>query len=493
MTGFAVQSAPALSRVADVELMHTGTWSTSTGEFTFTSGDFVAAVAALDCPAVRRPVLKLGHTDPRFDGQPAVGYIGNLRSADNARTLVGDYEGMPGWLGTQDENGGSVLASAFPDRSIEGEYNFRCSMGHLHPFVITAVALLGEAEPAIGSLESLQDVGKLYGVTAVPVEVAASSTQAETRHGGQRVRFKATAQEAPMPTPRTVSASATDEDLRRAFYDSPIGNDWNAWIEAVNLAPLEIIYVNDADGSRFRVPVTIGAGDGVDAITFGDPARVVLRYEDAGAVNASLGEVGVIRYATRALSRPGSPPTQTPAATAGGSTATQERGVPVFSNEQLTTMRQSLGLADDADEATIVAAMSEALAEAAETPAPTTPPAPAPIVVGLPDGTVAVDEAAYQELVSAARRGATAYERQEEARRETLVDAAWRSGRIPFARAGHWREQLAADPGAEAVLASLAPGLVPVEATGTLGDAPATAADDSWFPQYAGTRTTQEG
>ncbi|MGZ9838823.1 hypothetical protein [Tsukamurella ocularis] len=126
---------PALSNVPGVELARTGQWSASTGVSTITRDDLTAAVAAMDCPAVRDPIIKLGHTDPRFDGEPAFGRITNL-SVRNACSLVGDLTGMPGWLGP-------ILASAYPSRSIEGEWNHRCAVGHVHSFVITGLALLG--------------------------------------------------------------------------------------------------------------------------------------------------------------------------------------------------------------------------------------------------------------------------------------------------------------------------------------------------------------
>ena len=61
-----------------MELARTGQWSASTGVSTITRDDLTAAVAAMGCPAVREPVIKLGHTDPRFDGQPAIGRVTNL-------------------------------------------------------------------------------------------------------------------------------------------------------------------------------------------------------------------------------------------------------------------------------------------------------------------------------------------------------------------------------------------------------------------------------
>ena len=153
--------AVTLGRIPDVELIHAGTWPISTGVWTATIEDLAAAVDALSCPAVRAPVLKLGHSSPMpiGDGEPAVGWVGAMRVADDGRTLVGDYEGMPGWLA-------EVCASAYPDRSIEGQYGFKCQIGHVHPFVVEAVALLGVTPPGVGTLASLQDVAALYGVEA---------------------------------------------------------------------------------------------------------------------------------------------------------------------------------------------------------------------------------------------------------------------------------------------------------------------------------------
>ncbi len=196
-----VPATPALAQVASVELMHTGTWNLSTGPATFTPDDLRQAVAALDCPAVRRPVLKLGHDEPdpgedkqRWDGEPAVGWVSNLAVAESGCTLVGDYVGMPGWLG-------DIIASAYPDRSIEGWYDFRCQLNHVHPFVLTAVALLGVTPPGIGTLQSLQDVATLYGVAA-----AADAPPSQTF----AVRISATSRR-----PRPSGAGQVDHVLLR--------------------------------------------------------------------------------------------------------------------------------------------------------------------------------------------------------------------------------------------------------------------------------------
>ncbi|RKR92790.1 hypothetical protein BDK92_7270 [Micromonospora pisi] len=171
MADVSVPAPPALRRIPRVELVHAGTWPVSTGVWTATTQDLHAAVAALACPAVRRPGIKIGHSDTRFtdptaDGDPLLGYVDNLTVTDDGLTLVGDFAGMPAWLAGAAGDEGSVIASAYPDRSIEGVYDFVCQIGHTHPFVLTAVALLGVTPPGVGTLQSLQDIAALYGVAA---------------------------------------------------------------------------------------------------------------------------------------------------------------------------------------------------------------------------------------------------------------------------------------------------------------------------------------
>jgi hypothetical protein len=120
----------------------------------------------------------------------------------------------------------------------------------------------------------------------------------------------------PNPTARRIAASVTSDDVRRAFYESPVGSDWDAWIEEIQLDPMQIIYIDDDEGARYRVAVVIdSAGDGPDAVTFGEPVRVVIRYEDATVAAAAA--VPSRSGSPRATeSRPGQRPaaaTQTPA------------------------------------------------------------------------------------------------------------------------------------------------------------------------------------
>jgi ATP-dependent protease ClpP protease subunit len=149
------------------------------------------------------------------------------------------------------------------------------------------------------------------------------------------------------------------------------------------------------------------------------------------------------------------PGRQTPAANAAGDESKREGGRAVaFSDEQLTTMRQRLGVADDADEQTILDALDEALEEQTVEAEP--------VLARLPEGVVAIDRSQLDELRTRAERGDQARAQQEREQREGLVDAAVRDGRIPAARRDGWLAQLAADPGAAETLASLQAGLVPV-------------------------------
>jgi hypothetical protein len=513
MANVTVPAAPALSRIPNVELIHTGTWAISTGVWTVTAEDIANAVAAMECPAVGRPILKLGHTDPRFDGEPAVGYISNVAAAEGGHTLVGDYEGMPGWLGP-------VIGSAYPNRSVEGQYDFRCAIGHTHPFVLTGVALLGVTAPGIGTLESLQDVGSLYGVAASRPQPG--FTVHASVPGGAVM---------PNPQPLKVAATVTSEDVRRAFYEDA---SWSMWIEEIQLDPvMQLIVTNDDDGERSRVPITIGKGDGSDAVSFGTPIPVVVRYEDVPNEDTAEGVAASrIVYASRAESRPGRKPAATDygnnaecatcqhlasfhADIAAGSNSgacsttgctckamvaakAASRGLPaepvegtnpnptpeVTMAEAAGTLseglRQRLGITDaDVDEATLLAAVDEALAERLEPPKEPALPVAASSVKA-PEGAVVIDSTTLELIQAQARRGDEAFARMAADDRDRTISAAVTDGKIARSRIEHWRTSWGNDPeGAKQALAAMPKGLVPVETFGGPGD------PDSFSEEYA--------
>lgn len=289
---------PALAMWPAVELVAVGEWPLSTGPANFTATDLAEACAAARCPAVGQPVLKLGHHDPRFDGEPAIGWVASMRLNDTQTKLVGDFTGMPGWLA-------AVLPSAYPERSIEACFDFVCQIGHTHPFVVTAVALLGVTPPGVGTIASLNDVAALYGI-AVPAEpqpAEAAASRPFTLHlpGGA---MPAAAQAA--------GVVPTVDDIRRAYYEVA---EWSAWIVEVQLtaAGPVLIVIDDSTGQLTRVPVT--AKDG-GAVEFGDASPVLVSYVDAPAADkakAALAGLAALPAAravlgswdTRAASRAG--------------------------------------------------------------------------------------------------------------------------------------------------------------------------------------------
>jgi hypothetical protein len=251
---------PALMTLPGVDIMAAGQWDLSTGPTTFTPQDMADAVEAAQCPAIGDPVIKLGHNDPRFngDGEPALGHVTNMSLAAEGNKIRGDLSGLPGWLG-------AVMSSAYPQRSIEGAYYVQCSIGHTHPFVITGLALLGVSAPGIGVLNSVEDVAALYGVSAARAPLAARSTW--TVH--------ATAGGEPMPA-APAAAGVTTEDVRRSYY---MAAPLSYWITEMQMDPPQLIVCDDATDKVYRVPFKIAGG----AVTFSDPVEVEVEYMDVAA------------------------------------------------------------------------------------------------------------------------------------------------------------------------------------------------------------------
>ncbi|SLH68824.1 Uncharacterised protein [Mycobacteroides abscessus subsp. massiliense] len=164
---------PELASIAGVELIKAGTWDATgspEGGWTTTPHDLAQAIRAHQAGVLRKPIIKIGHTDPRFDGGPALGYVDNLRLTDGGHTLIGDFINMPAPVA-------ALVPHAYPDRSIEALIDYQAPDGSLWPLVLTAVALLGEAEPAVETLKSLQDVGDLYGVPIAATRITLTTSQ----------------------------------------------------------------------------------------------------------------------------------------------------------------------------------------------------------------------------------------------------------------------------------------------------------------------------
>lgn len=407
-----VPSPPPLATVAGVELGSVGFWDISNMQgWHPTAEDFAAAIAALDCPAVRRPVLKFGHTGEPGEGDPTIGLIDNMRLTDDGQTLVGDYVGIPAWLAEADDQGRAVLSSAYPDRSGEWAHDFVCQLGHTHPFVLRAMALLGVIPPGIGTLESLYD---LYTKAPEKEEVAVAKS--------------------------TVALAGTTADqVRKAYYEAE--PDWYLWIREMYVDPPELIVQDDHDDSLLRVPYTI-TGDG--EVEFGEGQPVKIEYVAARA----KAEKPTVAYASRTEARPNAAATPpSPSAAQAEETEGKEGAMPTLKEG----LAQKLGLAADADDETLLKAFDDAVAkptadsddDADDAPTLETPAQVAAAAKKL--GLTVLDESTADQLRADASAGREALSRIERESDEKVVQSAIDDGKIPPARKDHYIELMSRD------------------------------------------------
>lgn len=142
-----------------------------------------------------------------------------------------------------------------------------------------------------------------------------------------------------------------------------------------------------------------------------------------------------------------------------------------MSNSLITELHNRLGLTaplEDTTEELILNALDEALNEVeVEAEEPT-----------LPEGVIPVEASVLEVLKVEAQAGREAIEAQKASERSAVVEAAIKEGKVAPARRDHWISALEADnEGTLAVLASLAPGLIPTTPEGVT-DSPDTVLSD---------------
>lgn len=147
-----------LATVKGVELARAGTWNGLTGPVTLTPEDLQDAVRAYEDREVDHAAVKLGHIDPRFDGQPAAGWVERLRLSEDGRTLLGDLVDMPSKLA-------AILPAAFRRRSVELRRGLVTPSGKRYRAVLSGLALLGVQAPAV---KGLADVLEQYASDGTP-------------------------------------------------------------------------------------------------------------------------------------------------------------------------------------------------------------------------------------------------------------------------------------------------------------------------------------
>jgi hypothetical protein len=457
-----VADRPAVRTVPNVELMEVGTWPASTGPVTWTVDDLAAAVAAFDDSGYTRPVVKIGHVDPRFDGQPALGRIANPRLSDDRQVLLGDLVGLPTWLADLVDG-----TEAYPSRSIEGTFNLETPTGTRHRFALTAVSLLGVATPAVSTLA---DVARMYGLD--PVEVAASTPT--------------TPVEEPMPGRGQVEvdASVSLDQVRQSFYTSGAMDTIGpySWVREVYS---DAVIVDDDNGNLFRLPWSEGDGRsvvfdaagkqrvGVDYVDLPTDAEHTAASTGAGRALTTARLTATAASAAGPVPAPGRELTTTPrtpaASTPAGSTTTgREAGVPFSLNdEQAALLRRRLGLAEDATDEQVTAALAEDPAPSGE--GADTQGRPAGRV---PDGAVILDSEQYAELQAAASSGQKAWQRLAQSDRDQVLEGAVKAGKFPRARITHWQTLWDKDPdGTRETVQAMAANVVPVALAGYTGTA----------------------
>jgi hypothetical protein len=158
-----------------VELARPGTWQLSSGKREFTAAmlrdaaDFHASTGAQRIP------LGFGHMDTRFDGDPAFGWVANVRYAedDDGPVLLGDLVDLDDWVH-------AAAPARWPQRSIEGVAGVTFA-GREYGLVLTRLALLGATPPGMPVLKSLSDVRQLVAATVAATGgewIAASAPEA---------------------------------------------------------------------------------------------------------------------------------------------------------------------------------------------------------------------------------------------------------------------------------------------------------------------------
>ncbi len=492
-----VVEQPALVTIPNVELLEVGEdWATSTGTFTWSIEDLQSAITSQDDPFVRTPILKLGHVDPRFDGQPSLGQIENLHLSENGQTLLGDLVGTPLWLA-------QCMASAFPRRSIEGYFTYETKAGKTWPFVLTGLALLGTAYPAI---DSLADVKALFnGTPPVLVPTEENPLMLASVDGGPTIAFPLN--DRPLfvkaSAPTQVLADVSVDDIRTAFYDGPAsGPDmfwW--WIREIRIDPAEIIVDDDA-GNLYRIPYTIDSsapatGSSSSAVTFGPSQQVKVQYVDVVAAGQVVAKkfgnpVAAGRPRARVIVQ-----------------SSEKEGNDMQVSEEVLT---GLGLTAEATEEEVNAAMLAKLM----TPPVVEPPTPVAEVTSItstepvvpvveqiaatapnvPEGMVLIDQATLDEVKRGAAIAASLQGERDSMARNHVLDNAIKAGKFPPARRSHYEALLKADPdGTTAMIETLASGMIPVTERGTDGspDTEASVAEtsaypDNWKPQVAAAR-----
>jgi hypothetical protein len=204
--------ASAPTQMLGVELARPGTWHLSSGKRTFVDEDLKDAADFFAASGQARIPIGFGHTDSRFDGDPAFGWVSNIRYTEDAKgpVLLGDLVDMDDWVA-------AAAPLRWPNRSIEGFANLDWN-GRTYRLVLTRLALLGSTPPAMPTLRSLADLREAIAAAAEESAaefVAASAldeSEEDTQDPASEAVVPSTEQEAGMDPAKIRERLGLDED-----------------------------------------------------------------------------------------------------------------------------------------------------------------------------------------------------------------------------------------------------------------------------------------
>lgn len=452
----------------------------ASGSHTFTPEMIADLVASQEDPAIKPMRLKIGHDDPRFDGEPCLGKVVNMYVGDEGMTAYGDYAGVPAWLA-------EILPYAYPSRSIEGAMGVKTNTGKEWLLAAHSLALLGVTWPGCSVLDDLPTIFSKAGPEGVEVDV--------------KLRAKKEV---------TIEASVSSEDIRVAYYEyldnaGPEYYWW--WVRAMYIVPAELI-VEDGDGKLWRVGYSVNG----DEVEFAEASRVEIEYVDVEArVAANMVVAGMseargstntaVVYASRAESRP------------------EQEGVSM----DLSVLCKTLGLPAGTPDAEVLAKAQEVAAAASES---TEDGGEGAAGAGAAEGgdgsegteggseggeeaagegaaaepeveasTATVDKETFQAMKDELAASRKEREDNQKAEDERFVDAAISAGKFAGSRRDHYVKLMNLDrEGTKATIDSLESGAIPLHARAT---APVLDADqiaaarserESRFPELAARR-----
>ncbi|MDR5711411.1 phage protease [Nesterenkonia flava] len=443
--------------IANVELLKTGTWQASTGEVTITRDDLQNIVTAFEARTLPLAVIKIGHTDPRFenpdwDGEPAYGQVDNLRIVDTetGSTLVGDYINVPAELAQK-------LPSAYPQRSVEIDWqvelrNEKDEVVESYPVVMTAVSLLGATPPAVKGLADVHAAFKQR------------KSQLSIHHTGKSTRLTARF---------AYPGGHTSESLRKALRDAVKGAVTNgfAWVE--DFDDEHVWYEIETQTSDATGDVDFSFSSWQDTYTVQDTGAVVLNGQPVQVQVKRTYEPVPTPSFSQGAGVPHEPSQKPDGAAMGASQQTEpasstpdEGEQQMFTDKHLRVLRAEFGLSEDATTEEVLEAIEnhDDTPEAPEAPedndneTPETPEAPedndngqgaelaAAAQFKAPEGTVLLSEARFNEMQTQLSGALTQLSdiraEKDKERRDGIIRSALKTGRIVPSEAEKWRKGL---------------------------------------------------